>query len=312
MKLNKPKFWDNKKLNFLAILLLPLTLPIIINNFILKIKKKKKSNKVKSICVGNIYIGGTGKTPLTIQLYKIFHKLNYKVSTAKKFYKNHLDEQTILKNKTNLIIAQSRKEALQNSENRGDNLIIFDDGLQEKNIDYDLKFVCFNTKNWIGNGCLIPAGPLREKLNSLEKYDAIFLNGNNQNSNEIKKTINIINPKIEIFEANYKPTNLDKIDLSSEYLVFSGIGNSDSFKETLLQNNIDVIKEMIFPDHYIYNKNDIAKIITEAKKINAKIITTEKDYVKINSDDKEKINFLEIELEIKKKDILLNFIKNKL
>ena len=69
---------------------------------------------------------------------------------------------------------------------------------------------------------------------------------------------------------------------------------------------------MIFPDHYIYNKNDIAKIITEAKKINAKIITTEKDYVKINSDDKEKINFLEIELEIKKKDILLSFIKNKL
>ena len=118
MKLNKPKFWDNKKLNFLAILLLPLTLPIIINNFILKIKTKKKSNKVKSICVGNIYIGGTGKTPLTIQLYKIFHKLNYKVSTAKKFYKNHLDEQTILRNKTNLIIAQSRKEALKNSENR--------------------------------------------------------------------------------------------------------------------------------------------------------------------------------------------------
>ena len=78
MKLNKPKFWDYKKLNFLGILLLPLTFPIIINNFILKIRTKKKSSKIKSICVGNIYIGGTGKTPLTIELYKIFHKLNCK------------------------------------------------------------------------------------------------------------------------------------------------------------------------------------------------------------------------------------------
>ena len=312
MKLNKPKFWDYKKLNFLGILLLPLTFPIIINNFILKIRTKKKSSKIKSICVGNIYIGGTGKTPLTIELYKIFHKLNYKVSTAKKFYKNHLDEQTILKNKTNLIISPSRQKALIIAEGRTDNLIIFDDGLQEKNIDYDLKFVCFNVKNWIGNGCLIPAGPMRERLESLKKYDAVFLNGTNQDNSEIKKIISKINSKIEIFEAIYKPTNLDAIDLSSNYLAFSGIGNSNNFKETLMQNNVCIIKEMTYPDHYKYNKNDIDKIITQAKKLNAKIITTEKDYVKINSKDKEKINFLEIVLEIQKKDKLINFIKDKL
>ena len=312
MKLNKPKFWDYKKLNFLSIILLPLTFPIIINNFILKIRTKKKSSKIKSICVGNIYIGGTGKTPLTIELYKIFNKLNYKVSAAKKFYKNHVDEQTLLKNKTNLIISPSRQEALIIAENRNDNLIIFDDGLQEKKIDYDLKFVCFNAKNWVGNGCLIPAGPLRERLESLKKYDAVFLNGTNQNNDEIKKKISKINSKIEIFEASYKPTNLDTIDLSSNYLAFSGIGNANNFKETLMQNNISIIKEMTYPDHYKYNKNDIDKIITQAKKLNAKIITTEKDYVKIDSEDKEKINFLEIVLEIQKKDKLINFIKDKL
>ena len=79
----------------------------------------------------------------------------------------------------------------------------------------------------------------------------------------------------------------------------------------IISHTIDDYRGTIFIEAS-YNKNDITKIITEAKKINAKIITTEKDYVKINSDDKEKINFLEIELEIKKKDILLNFIKNKL
>ena len=79
-----------------------------------------------------------------------------------------------------------------------------------------------------------------------------------------------------------------------------------------MQNNVSIIKEMTYPDHYKYNKNDIDKIITQARELNAKIITTEKDYVKINSKDKEKINFLEIVLEIQKKDKLINFIKNKL
>ena len=112
MKLNKPKFWDDRKISFLAIILLPLTIFITINNLILSIISREKSKKIKTICIGNIYIGGTGKTPLTIKLYDIFKNLNYKVSTAKKFYKKHLDEQIILDNKTNLIISSTRNKAL--------------------------------------------------------------------------------------------------------------------------------------------------------------------------------------------------------
>ena len=63
------------------------------------------------------------------------------------------------------------------------NYVIFDDGLQDKNINYDISIVCFNSKNWVGNGMLIPSGPLREKIDSLKKYDVVFLNGNN-NSNQ--------------------------------------------------------------------------------------------------------------------------------
>ena len=309
MKFNKPKFWDTKKISFLSILLLPLTIPFIINNFILEIKKKKKFNKIKSICVGNIYIGGTGKTPLTIELYNIFQRLDYKVSTAKKYYKDHLDEQIILKNKTNLIISPSREEAIKIAISRKDDLIIFDDGLQEKIIDYDFKFVCFNSENWTGNGFLIPAGPLREKIESLIKYDAVFLNGNTHNTDKVKEFIIKINPKIEIFETNYRPINLNKIDLTRKFLAFSGIGNSDNFKKTLLKNNIDVIKEIIYPDHYNYNKIDITNIKDQAKKINAKVITTEKDYVKIAPEVKDEISFLEIELKIKNEEKLINFIK---
>ena len=310
MKLNKPKFWDDKKISFLAIILLPLTIFITINNLILSVISKKKSKKIKTICVGNIYIGGTGKTPLTIKLYDIFKELNYKVSTAKKFYKKHSDEQIILKNKTNLIIASTRHKALEEAIKKKNELVIFDDGLQDDKIDYDLKFVCFNSTKWIGNGFLIPSGPLREKISSLKKYDVVFLNGNNSNIEDIKKKIYQINQRIEIFETIYKPINLEKIDLSKKYIVFSGIGNSNSFKETLIENNINVIKEIIFPDHYHYKKDDIKKIKLDAKKVGANIITTEKDYVKLTEEDKKEIEYLEISLEIKKEKKLIEFVKN--
>jgi len=309
MKLNKPKFWDDKKISFLAIILLPLTIFITINNLILSIISKEKSKKIKTICVGNIYVGGTGKTPLTIKLYDIFKELNYKVSTAKKFYKKHLDEQIILKNKTNLIISSTRHKALEEAIKKKNELVIFDDGLQDDKIDYDLKFVCFNSKKWIGNGFLIPSGPLREKISSLKKYDVVFLNGDSSNIEDIKKKIYQINQRIEIFETIYKPINLEKIDLSKKYIVFSGIGNSNSFKQTLMENNINVIKEIIFPDHYHYKKDDIKKIKLDAKKVGANIITTEKDYVKLTEEDKKEIKYLEISLELKCEKRLIEFIK---
>ena len=310
MKLNKPKFWDDKKVSILAIILLPLTIFVIINNLILSLIPKEKSKKIKTICVGNIYVGGTGKTPLTIKLYDIFKELNYKVSTAKKFYKKHLDEQIILKNKTNLIISSTRHKALDEAIKKKNELVIFDDGLQDDKIDYDLKFVCFNSKKWIGNGFLIPSGPLREKISSLKKYDVVFLNGDSSNIEDIKKKIYQINQRIEIFETIYKPINLEKIDLSKKYIVFSGIGNSNSFKQTLMENNINVIKEIIFPDHYHYKKDDIKKIKLDAKKVGANIITTEKDYVKLTEEDKQEIKYLEISLEFKREKKLIEFLKN--
>jgi tetraacyldisaccharide 4'-kinase len=309
MKLKKPKFWDDKKISFLSIILFPLTAFITINNFILNFASKKKLEKIKTICVGNIYVGGTGKTPLTIKLYRILRDLNYKVSTVKKFYKNQIDEQIILSNKTKLIVSNTRLESLKKAIQNKDDFIIFDDGLQDKKVDYDLKFVCFNSKKWIGNGFLIPSGPLREKISSLKKYDVVFLNGNSSNIEDIKKEIYQINPNIEIFETLYKPINLEKIDLSKKYIVFSGIGNSNSFKETLIENNINVIKEIIFPDHYRYKKNDIKKIKLDAKKVGANIITTEKDYVKLTEEDKKEIKYLEISLELKCEKRLIEFIK---
>jgi len=312
MRVNKPKFWDLKKPNYISYFLLPFTLPIIINNFFLSLRNNIKYKNIITICVGNIYVGGTAKTPLTIKLNQILQKLNFKTATIKKFYKNQIDEQKLLKNKSRLYCKKKRVCALKNALEDNVDIAIFDDGLQDTFLNYDLRFVCFNNINWIGNGLLIPSGPLRERLKDIYKYDAVFLNGNEENNSEIINSIQKINNNIKIFETYYKPINLHKFNIADNYLIFSGIGSPNSFKKTLLKYNFKIIKEIIFPDHYQYTKKDLEKIKLLAADLNATIITTEKDYVKISQQSSNIINFLEIDLVIKKEDELITFIKSKI
>jgi tetraacyldisaccharide 4'-kinase len=108
-----------------------------------------------------------------------------------------------------------------------------------------------------------------------------------------------INSKIKIFRTSYKISNISRYDLNLKYLIFSGIGNPFDFKDILLKNNFDIVKEIIFPDHYKYNHKNFEKIRNIAKNMNLRILTTEKDYMKIPDEFKNEIDFLEIDLIIK-------------
>ena len=314
MRFKKPKFWDLKKPNFLSYILLPFTIPIKINNILLNLKSSKKNSKIKSICIGNIYLGGTGKTPATIKLFNICKNLYSNVCIGKKYYSSQIDEQILLKSKTNLICERDRTKIIKKAINQNNRLIIFDDGLQDKKINYDLQVVCFDKKDWIGNGCILPSGPLREKLDSLKKYDIVFLKSNNYDlsMNQIINSIKSQNPKIKIFRTYYKPINLNKFNIEDKFMIFSGIGNPRGFRETLTENRINIIEEIVFPDHNSYEDRDIKKIKEDAKSLNAKIITTEKDYVKLSEKNRTGIDFLEIDLIIEDEEKLINFIKSKI
>ena len=310
MSLKKPSFWDLPKPNLISYLLIPLTLPIVLRNFLFRFFKKEKSSNIKTICVGNIYLGGTGKTPLSIKIYEILKKLNNKVATVKKNYSNQKDEQLLLKQKTSLIISNSRKNAINEGINQNYKVLIFDDGLQESEIDFDIKLVCFKSKNWIGNGQLIPAGPMREKISSLKRFDAVILNGNSDNFEKIENQIKKINLNIKIFKTFYEISNIQKYDLNSKYLIFSGIGNPSDFKDILLENKFDVRKELIFSDHYKYCPNDFEKIRINAKNENLKILTTEKDYMKIPEEFKKEIDFIAIDLIIQNEEKFIELLNN--
>ncbi len=253
MKIKKPKFWDYRKPNIYAYILYPLSLIIKIVNFFKTMQVSKKF-KIKTICVGNIYLGGTGKTSLSIKINNILKSKNIKTCFVKKFYENQTDEQKILKEKGNLFVSKNRIESLIQAEKEGYEVAIFDDGLQDKSIDYDLKIVCFNNVNWIGNGMTIPSGPLRENINVLKKYENVFLNGNLEDLEKLKQYIYNINPDINLYVGKYVPINLNEFKRDEKYMVFSGIGNHNTFVSMMKNNGFEVIREIEFPDHYNYSE----------------------------------------------------------
>ena len=304
MNLKKPKFWDYKKANIYAYLLYPFSIVIQLVNFFSI--KRPKSFKLKTICVGNIYLGGTGKTSLSIKIKKILEERKIKSCFVKKFYNEQTDEQILLKNNGKVFLSKNRIEALKQAEKGNYDVAILDDGLQDKSIYYDVRLVCFNNINWIGNGLTIPAGPLREDIGNLKKYNHIFLNGNMENLDSLKKNILKINSRINIHVGKYLPTNIDEFSKEEEYLIFSGIGNHKTFVSMMKNYGFRIVKDLEFPDHYKYTNRDIKKITEEANKFNYKIITTEKDYLRLEHINTNQINYIKSELQIIDED---NFIK---
>jgi len=307
MNLKKPNFWDQKTPNLFAYLLLPIAL--IIRIFIY-FKKKPDNSKmnIKTICIGNFYIGGTGKTSLCIKINKILKKRKIKSCFIKKFYKNQADEQKLLENNGKLFLSLTRREAIQNAINENYEVAILDDGIQDKSITYDLSFICFNNINWIGNGMTIPAGPLREDINNLKNYDHIFLNGNLENLDEIETQILKINSKITIHLGKYEITNLNEFQKEDDYFVFSGIGNHSTFIAMLKEHGFKIKRDFEFSDHYQYSEKDLNKIISEAELLNCKIITTEKDFLRLNGNNDRKIKFIKSELNIIDEEKLIKSI----
>ena len=303
MNLKKPKFWDYKKPNLISNLLFPLSKLVEIRSNWIKSDKIKFSD-IKTICIGNIYLGGTGKTSVAIEIKKTLDKQNIKSCFIKKEYSNQIDEQRLLEKFGKTFTNKSRVESLKNACSENYEVAIFDDGLQDKNMTYDLTFICFNKKNFIGNGRIIPSGPLRESLNNIKKYKNVFLNGNDEDKESLENILNLHCPDLNFLESKYELLNLNQFDLNKRYVVFSGIGNHQTFIDMLNKNEIKIIQEFEFNDHHNYLQNDIKKIIKFASENDAKILTTEKDYLRLNKELQVGINFTKISLKISEQEKL--------
>ena len=304
MNFLKPKFWNKKSL--FSYLLLPISFFIQALSKIFKLFIKKKKFDLPIICVGNIYIGGTGKTPLAIEMASIL-KLNKKNPVIlKKSYKKHLDEFNLIENKKiNLIKSKSRDTGIIKAINKGYDVVILDDGFQDSSIHKDLNILCFNEKQLAGNEMTLPSGPLRNSLKSIKDSQIIVINGNA--NEEFENKIKNISNEVSIFYSKYTPLNLEDFK-NKKILAFAGIGNPDNFFDLLEQNNINLVKKFPFPDHYNYSLKELKELINYADENNLDIITTEKDYFRIIHFQLSKIKYLSIKIDIFEKHKFINKI----
>ena len=306
MNFFKPKFWDKTKISFFSVLLLPIALIIKFLIFFKRFFIKSNQCSIPVICVGNIYLGGTGKTPLSIEIYSILKSLNMNPAFIRKQYTSYQDEFELEKQIGPIYQNKKRIEAIKKAIQNNVDIVILDDGFQDFSVNKNLSIVCFNEKQWIGNGLTIPSGPLREDLSSLKRANCVLING--KKNIDIENKIYSKNREIKIYYAKYKPTNISEFK-NKEVIAFAGIGNPINFFNLLKKNNINVTEEKKFPDHYNYSEKDLKNLINKLKVENSILLTTEKDYFRINKNYRKNISFLKIVVEIQNRDQFIEEIK---
>lgn len=306
MKITKPNFWQKPR-SLMSIILFPVTFIVLIIIFIKKKIHKEIKFNIPVLCIGNIYIGGTGKTPLSIFLAKELKNLKIKPVIIKKFYKNHEDEHLLIKKKNIPLISNVRRDkAILLAENEF-NLAILDDGFQDYKIVKNMSIICFHHKQLIGNGYVFPSGPLRESINSINRAQIAIINGDKNIKFESK--LLKINSNIKIFYSKYKLINQEKFE-NKDILAFAGIGNPNNFFDLLSSEGLKIRHTISYPDHYNFQKEEILKIMKYAQKNKYTILTTEKDYLRIEKYKLPEINFCGIDLNISKKEELLKLIES--
>ena len=308
MKIKKPKFWDYKKKSLLSILLLPFSLIyqfiFFIHKFINSIKNKKEI-PIPVICVGNIYLGGTGKTPLVREIFNIVNSFGKKAAFVKKYHNYLYDEIKMLELTGKIYVTKNREEGIFLSASNQYDVAILDDGFQDFSIKPNCSIICFNSKQLIGNGLTIPAGPLRENLNSISRAHCIIINGDKNFNFENKISLIKKNEKLPIFYSKYKIKEIEKYK-NKKIIAFAGIGNPSNFFDLLKENNLDLVKTFTFPDHHKFSDKDFEMLNKEKSDL---LLTTEKDFCRINNEQKKLCSYIEIDLEIENKEKFKNMIK---
>ncbi len=259
------------------------------------------------ICVGNLSIGGTGKTPVCLALAALLHKQKRKFFFLNHGYKarlknvvvdleNHTpydvgDEAVLLACYGPTVVDNRRARGAQTAVKRGAECIIMDDGFQNPSLIKTLSFVVVDGKRGFGNECVIPAGPLREPvLKGLERADAVVIVGEDEWGVRFYLQRNKIDLPILTGHFRLNPKTIQQIK-GKNVLAFAGIGQPTKFFDILAKSGVNVVKTESYPDHYYYTRFDIERLLKTANGL--PIVTTTKDAVKIPKDLLKRIHIID-------------------
>lgn len=322
IKLTYPSFWSKK--NIVSCLLIAFSWIYQLLGSLRKLLVKPVKLPCFVICIGNISVGGTGKTQLVAWLAKNLRKKNCNFLIVTKGYNSNLrgakllepldlpsdvgDESKMLSEYGQVLAAKSIKYALPIINDLKPDVVIFDDGVQNPGFVKDLSIVVIDKIRNIGNGRIFPAGPLRESVQSaINRSDIVIMIGNELCPNFFL---------IQTITSSNKPFFKSKIqlvgniDTSKNYYAFTAIGDPDRFFRLLNENGINVLATKAFPDHHNYSREEITALVKEADKQTLFLLTTKKDYVKIS--DHTKMLCAEVTLTFDKEEELFQLIYEKI
>lgn len=325
-----PKFWYSKKSSsvFLSKILYPISVLWTLISKIKLLKARQKKFKVPIICVGNINVGGSGKTPTVMALTQIFLEKGVNAHIVSKGYKGKKigprkvsqgdsafemgDEPILLSNYTNVWVSKDRVKGIEAAINDGAELILLDDGFQDFNFSKTFSIVTVDAEMGFGNRMILPSGPLREDLtNGLKRADALLIIGTN-----FSRQAFIANEKLpenlNVFFGEIKEIQTGIDFKNNRFVAVAGIAHPEKFFNTLEKCGAEVIKKVPLPDHFNFSITFIHRLKNMAKNANAQLIVTEKDAVRIP--ETERINFisLPVRLQINNQEGLMETICSKL
>ena len=256
-------------------------------------KKREYVSRRPIICFGNILSGGVGKTPIVRNVAKFFDAPVVMRGYKKSKQTDSIgDEAKMLSSDNILVHVGNRKSNLiLLNKQKSDTPIIMDDGFQNSSIKKDISVLVFDEAIGFGNGFLLPAGPLREKKSAINRADAIILVKRKKAHPDFALPTNI-----PVFNA--KNSEICPYDKNTHVVVFAGIGYPEKFFDNV---PCKIVEKISFPDHYQYTDEDIKKLIDTAKEKNAKLLTTEKDWVRLPDWAKKEIKFSALQTDIDSK-----------
>ncbi len=331
------KIWFEKnKLNAIKIILFFIS---IIYDLIVHIKIQHKTQNVKRyvLCVGNITVGGSGKTPCAIAICRALLNLGLKVAFVSRGYmpgrkpiesvlqlkdstsytaEDVGDEVLLLAEVADTYISKNRHAAARMAEDNGAQVIIMDDGMQNNSLYKDMQIAIFDSAYGIGNGLLLPAGPLRERFSYRVKYldYIIIVHGTMESyiTRKIQPALNALmlkyNVSNKVIHAVVTVENAEYFN-GKTYIGLAGIGHPDKFFNTARGIGVSLLECHSFPDHYEYTAQDLKVIYASAKKNNCNILTTRKDFQRIPVEFHEMTQVLDITVQFNMEDIVSNIIQ---
>jgi len=320
--LKAPKFWYQKKDTYLSNSLYPLSLLFRLGTKIRNIISKTNFSPLPVICVGNIVVGGAGKTPVSLKIGKMLIKAGYKPHFISRGYAGIIktstlvqswhspisvgDESILLSEVAPTWIGKNRGESIKIAKKNGGDSIIMDDGFQNPTIQKDFSIIVINADQEFGNKRVMPSGPLRESIKrGLLRTNLVIIIG--QISEYLKETIP---SHIPIIKAKFEINKENKIFKGQKITAFAGIAYPEKFFYSLAKQGAKIVKKIIYPDHHIYDENDLLNLAETANKTQSILVSTKKDFVRIPKSYRSLVNTLEGEIVFENSDLLLEILSN--